>query len=413
MTELKTTQPASSGRWTWLLFVALAGLSWGTYVPVVFYGGRELTSDPSKIGGRLTSILCVGVAYFVLAVLIPLVLFLSKKHAWPAFKATGLLFSGLAGVMGAVGAIAVIFASKAAVDAARAAGQPDGAYRAYIAPLIFGLAPVINTLVSLVWHPKPGKPWHFGIEHLPGWKLILGIVLVGLGAFLVLYSKERSEVPAAVAKPVAVSVASPESPAVTEEYSGRFDWLAYVLVAGLAWGTYVPIVFYGGQELTGKPGELGGRLMSILCVGMAYFLLAVLVPSGLMSSGITPWPASITASGLLFSGMAGVAGAVGAICVIFASKSAVDSAKAAGLPPASFRVYIAPLIFGVAPVINTMVSLLWHPKKGGDFLHFGLEHLPDPLLWVGIGAVASGAFLVLFAKEQSEAAPAVKPGAGK
>lgn len=231
----------------------------------------------------------------------------------------------------------------------------------------FGLAPVINTLVSLVWHPKPGKPWHFGIEHLPGWKLILGIVLVGLGAFLVLYSKERSEVPAAVAKPVAVSVASPESPAVTEEYSGRFDWLAYVLVAGLAWGTYVPIVFYGGQELTGKPGELGGRLMSILCVGMAYFLLAVLVPSGLMSSGITPWPASITGSGLFFSGMAGVAGAVGAICVIFASKSAVDSAKAAGLPPASFRVYIAPLIFGVAPVINTLVSLLWHPKRVETF----------------------------------------------
>jgi hypothetical protein len=76
-------------------------------------------------------------------------------------------------------------------------------------------------------------------------------------------------------------------------------------------------------------------------------------------------------------------------------------------------VYIAPLIFGVAPVINTLVSLLWHPKKGGDFLHFGLEHLPDPLLWVGIASVASGAFLVLFAKEQSEAAPAPKLGAGK
>ena len=413
MSESSAPKPAASGRWTWLLFVALAGLSWGTYVPVVFYGGKELTTDPTKVSGRLMSILCVGVAYFFLAVLIPLGLFLSKKHAWPALKATGLLFSGLAGVMGAVGAIAVIFASKAAVDAAKAAGLPDGSYRAYIAPLIFGLAPVINTLVSLVWHPKPGSPWHFKLEHLPGWKLILGIVLVGLGAFLVLYAKERAE-SASKGAPRPAAVAKAEQPADhSETHEVHYEWLGYVLIAGLAWGTYVPIVFYGGQELTGKPGELGGRLMSILCVGMAYFLLAVLVPSGLMSSGVFTWPQNITTSGLVFSGLAGVAGAVGAICVIFASKSAVDSAKAAGLPPASFRVYIAPLIFGVAPVINTLVSLFWHPQKGGDFMHFGLESTPDPTLWLGIASVGAGALMVLFAKAQSEAAPAKPAGAGK
>ena len=38
--------------------------------------------------------------------------------------------------------------------------------------------------------------------------------------------------------------------------------------------------------------------------------------------------------GLIFSGLAGVAGAVGAICVIFASKAAVDAAKSAGVNPA-------------------------------------------------------------------------------
>src|SRR5205814_7233924 len=63
----------------------------------------------------------------------------------------------------------------------------------YIAPLIFGLAPVINVLVSMVWHPKAGEPFNFGLE-IPGWKLWLGIVLVGAGAALVLFSKEeRSE----------------------------------------------------------------------------------------------------------------------------------------------------------------------------------------------------------------------------
>jgi drug/metabolite transporter (DMT)-like permease len=98
-----------------------------------------------------------------------------------------------------------VFASKAAVDAAKSAGLPPATYRLYIAPLIFGLAPVINTLVSLVWHPKPGAPLHFGLEDLPGWKLWVGIVLVGAGAFLVLFAKEESESakPPAAPPPVA------------------------------------------------------------------------------------------------------------------------------------------------------------------------------------------------------------------
>lgn len=388
----------------WLFYVILAGLAWGTYVPIVFYGGRELTTERGTMGGRLTSILCVGMAYFVLAVLIPLVLFITKQHAWPVMKKTGLVFSGLAGVMGALGAISVIFASKAAVDAANALGQPENTYRIYIAPLIFGLAPVINTLVSLFWHPKPDHPWHFGLEKVPGYKLFLGIILVGLGAFLVLYSKEVSEIKP-VAQKATPEVVAPEAEKVVEKAEFVSEWIFFVVLAGIAWGTYVPIIFYGGLELTGKPGELGGRLMSILCVGLAYFLMAVLVPAGVMGSGIPTlaWPSKLSTSGLIFSSLAGVAGAVGAICVIFASKAAVDAAKKSGLAPASFRVYIAPLIFGLAPVINTLVSLFWHPAKNGDFLHFGLEHTPGFLLWIGIIAVASGAFLVLLSKEQSEA----------
>lgn len=174
----------------WVLWVLLAGLSWGTYVPLIFYGGSELGGKP---GSRILAILCVGIAYFVVAVLFPIYLFVSGKEEWPDWKSTGLVFSSLAGVAGAVGALCVVFASKSAVDAAKAASLPPGTFRLYIAPLIFGLAPVINTVVSLFWHPKPGNPFHFGIENPPGWKLWLGIVLVGAGAFLVLFAKEESE----------------------------------------------------------------------------------------------------------------------------------------------------------------------------------------------------------------------------
>lgn len=208
----------------WWGYVALAGLAWGTYVPIIFYGGTVLGGTPSA---RLMAILCVGVAYFVLGVLFPLGMFATGQQPWPDLKTNGLVFSGLAGVAGAIGAICVVFASSAAVRTAKAepayqalesrrkaiaegtSAEPRseqeltglkaemetyaGKYRLFIAPLIFGLAPVINTLLSSVWHPKPGNPWHFEFEP-PGWKLVAGIILVGMGAFLVLYSHGESEV---------------------------------------------------------------------------------------------------------------------------------------------------------------------------------------------------------------------------
>jgi len=178
----------------WWGYVILAGLAWGTYVPIIFYGGSELGGKPNA---RLMAILCVGMAYFVMAVLFPLALFLSGQQEWPTLKTTGLVFASLAGVAGAVGAICVIFASKAAMEAGLAAKQLDptfevSSYRVLIAPLIFGLAPVINTLLSTVWHPKPGNPFNFTFDP-PGWMLWVGILLVATGTGLVLYSKEAAE----------------------------------------------------------------------------------------------------------------------------------------------------------------------------------------------------------------------------
>ncbi|MCI0458065.1 MAG: DMT family transporter [Gemmataceae bacterium] len=159
----------------WIFFVALAGLCWGTYVPLIARGGKEL-------GSSYASFLCVGVAYFLIAILFPIGI-LWYRGKMPAFTTTGVTLATLAGTAGALGALCVIFATF----------EFKGP-RLYVAPLIFATAPVINTLVSLIWHPTDESVWHFSLpQETPHWTLYLGILLAGLGAGLVLYSKEVTE----------------------------------------------------------------------------------------------------------------------------------------------------------------------------------------------------------------------------
>src|SRR5262249_20305123 len=158
----------------WMVFVGLAGLCWGVYVPLVAQGGKELKNS-------YVSFLCVGVAYFLIAVLAPVAI-LYARGKMPATNSTGITLAGLAGAGGALGALCVILA----------VGEFKG-NRLFVAPVIFALAPVINTLVSLLWHPDRGVLSFGPPEATPGWKLYLGILLAGLGAGLVLYSKEEME----------------------------------------------------------------------------------------------------------------------------------------------------------------------------------------------------------------------------
>lgn len=174
----------------WLVFVALAGLCWGTYVPLIARGGKEL-------GSSYASFLCVGVAYFLIAVLFPIGI-LWYRGKMPNVTASGVTLATLAGVAGALGALCVIFATF----------EFKGP-RLYVAPLIFATAPVINTLVSLVWHPNEESSFHFSLpEQAPHWTLYLGIILAGLGAALVLYSKELGEVQHTRSKPAASTAAA-------------------------------------------------------------------------------------------------------------------------------------------------------------------------------------------------------------
>jgi len=78
--------------------------------------------------------------------------------------------------------------------------------------------------------------------------------------------------------------------------------------------------------------------------------------------------------GLIMATIAGALGAAGAACIIYAFRFG-------GIP-----LYVMPLVFGGAPIVNVGISMLLHPPK---------ESI-NPLMFVGVLLAAGGAGMVLY-----------------
>lgn len=144
----------------WIYFVVGAMLNWGLYGPILHKGQVAL-------GNPLRAMLCVGVAYFLVGVLAPVVM-LGSSGQLNGFNQGGTLAALAGGALGAVGALCIVMAF-------RAGGLPI-----YVMPLVIGGAPVVNVLFSLTLHP-PKSP----INPM----LYLGFLFAALGGGLVLYYK--------------------------------------------------------------------------------------------------------------------------------------------------------------------------------------------------------------------------------
>jgi hypothetical protein len=144
----------------WVAFVVGAVLSWGVY-------GAALHRGQMALGSPLRALLCVGAAYFLIGVLVP-VTALSVRGELNGFNTGGTTTATLAGGLGAIGAVCIIWAF-------RTGGVPT-----YVMPLVFGGAPLVNVAVTLWLHPP---------QTAPNPMLYVGFVLTALGAALVLYFK--------------------------------------------------------------------------------------------------------------------------------------------------------------------------------------------------------------------------------
>ena len=147
-------------------------------------------------------------------------------------------------------------------------------------------------------------------------------------------------------------------------------WLLFALGAALSWGMY-GVALHTGQV------QLGSPLRALLCVGIAYFLIGVLVPTfALSSQGELN---SFSSIGTAWATGAGALGAIGAVCIIWAFRTG-------GTP-----LYVMPLVFGGAPLVNVITSMVIHPPKTA----------PHPLIYVGFVLAAVGAGMVLYFRPQA------------
>lgn len=318
--------------------IALTILCWGTYGPILRMGQAGMATVAGEVA-RLRPFVCVGLAYCLIGVIVPAVwLYLKgEKGDWTL---KGIIWSLAGGALGAIGALGIVLAFT------------FGGAPAYVMPLVFGGAPVINAFLTIYW---AGRVKEIGPLFLAG------LIMVVIGAVTVLVTGPHPPAPSAA-----------ESAAATV---GVGSWIARLLSIALAfvsWGAYGPVLHKGQAAMHHS------RLRPLICVGLAYFAIAVVVPYFFL--GEMGENSSYLRMGTIWALLGGACGAVGALGIILAFNYG-------GKP-----VFVMPLVFGGAPVVTTM----WSRHFGAGFL-------------AGLIVVIAGAVIVLVTAPKGDKPVAAPP----
>ena len=316
--------------------VALTVLSWGMYGPVLHRGQQDMDHT------RLLPFFFVGVAYFFIAVAVPAALLRTRGESG-RWTTGGGFWSLLAGAAGALGALGIILAFESG-------GSPF-----FVMPIVFGGAPIVNSLITARMNRLTSQI---------GPVFIAGLMMVILGAVTVLIFKPSS------------------SPNAGGSTSVNWIWLISAITGTvLCWGAYGPFLHRGQMKMEGS------RLRPLLCVGLAYFAIAVVVPTMLLSGGLDGGWGAFRISGTCWSLAAGAAGVLGSLGIIMAFNWG-------GKP-----IYVMPLVFGGAPVINTFWAII--RRTDGSSI--------SPFFWAGLILVIGGSALVLVFSPKGNTGPKKSP----
>ncbi len=168
------------------LGIALTIACWGSYGPVLHKGQDALSSN------RLKPLICVGAAYFVVAIIVPVIILSSTGNITGDWSFRGVTYSMAAGCAGAFGALGIILALSSG-------GKPI-----YVMALVFGGAPIVNALVSMVFAGMSTKDLG---NRFPFF--LAGVILVAIGASMVVLFAPKG--PAKKDPPAAKAPATPKT----------------------------------------------------------------------------------------------------------------------------------------------------------------------------------------------------------
>jgi hypothetical protein len=321
-----------------LAFTAMTAFFWGIY-GIVLHKGTSLMEHKDnfqgELGASLRAFVGVGLAYFLIAVLVPVAL-LNRKRETGYWSISGTVMSLFAGAVGALGALGVSMALAFKA-------QPI-----FVMPIVFGGAPVVNTLLTSYLNKsfKQIKPL-----------FLIGMAMVAVGMIGVFVNKPQAKPHASAAASSGADTNEQTDPTERTERTDRTDrtdrteqtdrgannWLAIglsIAMAVLCWGSYGPFLHIGQTKMGGS------RLRPFCCVGIAYFIIAVMVPVVSIESMSMHETSSYSFYGMVWAVLAGTCGAMGALGIILAFTYG-------GKP-----IFVMPLVFGFAPVINTLASIV-------------------------------------------------------
>ncbi|MEO2050016.1 MAG: hypothetical protein ABGX16_25960 [Pirellulales bacterium] len=361
--------------------------AWGIYGPVLHWGQEGMKAEGVMELARWRPFVCVGMAYFAIGVIVP-ALILFWKGEQGKWTAKGITLSLGAGALGALGALGIILAFNFG-------GKP-----VFVMPLVFGGAPVVNSFLTIYMAKRMREI---------GPLFLAGLVMVILGAVTVMLCAPKkphattatthsmphlthaslqasqdettgqngSQLSSVMASPAMDSralplpVASPDNKLV--RWILQLTSIACVIIC---WGAYGPTLHKGQAAMQQS------RLRPLICVGLAYFAIAVLVPNLLLQ--VNSEASNYHFRGTLWSLAAGSAGAIGALGIIMAFNFG-------GKP-----IYVMPLVFGGAPVVNTLFSTVMEGLWG----EIGALFLAGLIL-----VIAGAAMTLVFAPKGSPPAP--------
>ena len=151
----------------WYVWALMTVISWGTY-GVCMHTGSASMKNPEH--GRIMAFLWVGLAYFLTAVIAPIIILKLKGGPidfW-AYPTKGWQWSLIAGTLGAIGALGVLLAFGASPN--------PPVYVPVVMSIIFAGAPIVNAVVNTT----KNNGWA-NVQ----WPFVLGILLAALGGYLV------------------------------------------------------------------------------------------------------------------------------------------------------------------------------------------------------------------------------------